>query len=416
MADDESADEDESGGLDGPGGACIFSAPELDRIRECIIDVVLPTWVARPPRNLGEKSHGKLKADNWFILFSVFLPMCLPEIWSSPDWEKRMLLQNFFALVECTNIVCSFTTSVEDADYYLQEYIRYRRSNNLLFPHSRSVPNHHYAMHNGEFLKFWGPLMSVSEFAYEQRNGTFQRVKTNGHLYEIDYTMLQQICRRGRLHALLHPIRHGASQGELRNAVDGLLADDAAGKSTGVNNRRAQLLPMNVYELLLNWLRGTASGTEIRNYRALPHPPNAKVLSPYAVALTHHDFGGRTYTVHQAHGGNSSIVFHTITGLAAGFIESMWKYDLEGQTHCIMLVRTHKQLSPQDQEKSPYAAKSKLHMMLFYAAPSEEYLLIAPSDVVSHTAYRERPPGTFGIDQRTLVVHNLDRGRSGLRY
>jgi hypothetical protein len=186
MADNESSNDSDSDDDDEASTPeqCIFTPADLARIRECMGDVVLPTWMTRPPRNLGSKSHGKLKADEWFVLFTVFFPMCLLEIWPSQSQRHRLLVQNFMDLVDCTDIVCSFSvkSNGEDADLYEQEYVRYRRSSQFLFPNRPSVPNHHYGMHNGDLMRFWGPLMPVSEFAYEQHNGTFQKIKTNGHL------------------------------------------------------------------------------------------------------------------------------------------------------------------------------------------------------------------------------------------
>jgi len=62
--------------------ACIFDALTLVEIHNCITNVAIPSWVNRPPANLGEKSHGKLKADHWLTLFTVIFPLILPEIWS----------------------------------------------------------------------------------------------------------------------------------------------------------------------------------------------------------------------------------------------------------------------------------------------------------------------------------------------
>jgi hypothetical protein len=183
MADNESSDEDLDEADAKPGAQCIFSAAQLGLIRDCIGDVVVPTWLARPPRNLGNASHGKLKADTWFVLFTVHLLIALPEMWGrSKDIRHRLFLGNFLLLVVCTNIVCSFSTSNEDADQYTANYVKYRQTLRHLFPNMTSVPNHHYAMHNGPQLKFWGPLMGVSEFPYERHNGTFQKVPKNNHM------------------------------------------------------------------------------------------------------------------------------------------------------------------------------------------------------------------------------------------
>jgi len=82
----------------------------MSRIRSGLAAVTIPSWLERPPTNLGEKSHGKLKADMWRILFTVFLPLILPELWhdaSMPDQldHSKLLLENFHSLVYCTNIV-----------------------------------------------------------------------------------------------------------------------------------------------------------------------------------------------------------------------------------------------------------------------------------------------------------------------
>jgi hypothetical protein len=160
---------------------CIFTTAELSRIHACISDAIIPSWVERPPRNLGEKSHGKLKADQWFTLFSIFLPVILPEIWQIPsNNHRRNLLDNFYHLVTCTNIVCAYSVTSESADAYLDHYIKYRQSSHTLFK-TGERPNHHYAMHNSDLMKFWGPLMPLSEFAGERHNGNLQKIETNSH-------------------------------------------------------------------------------------------------------------------------------------------------------------------------------------------------------------------------------------------
>jgi hypothetical protein len=85
---------------------CIFGPEALSKIHECIAGAHIPTWIAQPPRNLGEKSHGKLKADQWLTLFTIFLPLILLEIWlASRKTCDAALLNNFYDLVKCTNSV-----------------------------------------------------------------------------------------------------------------------------------------------------------------------------------------------------------------------------------------------------------------------------------------------------------------------
>ena len=158
-----------------------FTDAQLQAIRNCISNITLPTWVQRPPTNLGEPSHGKLKAHEYLTLFSCIFPLIIPEFWHSETMTnlQHQHLQSFHHLVAATNILSSFKTSNASADEYTGHYIQYRKSIQALFPHVHSKPNHHYAMHNGALLKYWGPLPPLSEFAGERMNGMLQKIKTN---------------------------------------------------------------------------------------------------------------------------------------------------------------------------------------------------------------------------------------------
>ncbi|KAF9455222.1 hypothetical protein BDZ94DRAFT_1375542 [Collybia nuda] len=190
--DDEESDED----LDDPDYIAAartsfnFSKSELVAIRHCISNISLPTWVQRPPVNLGEASHGNLKAHEYLTLFSVIFPLIIPEFWYLPEpTNLQQHLISFHHLVSATNIVSSFKTSNSKADVYTYHYIQYRTSLQTLFPHNHSKPNHHYAMHNAAILKYWGPLPSLSEFPGERMNGILQKIKTNRRLSKSPITI-----------------------------------------------------------------------------------------------------------------------------------------------------------------------------------------------------------------------------------
>jgi len=59
---------------------CIFSTFSLLQIHYCIANTVILTWIDQPPSNLSEKSHRKLKADQWLTLFTIFLSLILSEL------------------------------------------------------------------------------------------------------------------------------------------------------------------------------------------------------------------------------------------------------------------------------------------------------------------------------------------------
>ena len=156
-----------------------FTDDELKAIHLCMQEVSLPTWVAQPPINLGKVSHGKLKADEYLILFTVILSHILPELWWNKGDKEHQLFDSFYHLITSTNIICSLSTSDAEAYVYMEVYVKYCKSIQDLFPYYPSKPNHHYAMHNGKLLKFWGPLATLSDFPGEPLNGLCQKVKTS---------------------------------------------------------------------------------------------------------------------------------------------------------------------------------------------------------------------------------------------
>ncbi|KAF5320287.1 hypothetical protein D9611_011351 [Ephemerocybe angulata] len=412
---------------DPTNAAPTFSHVQLASIRECISQATVPTWVERPPPNLGEKTHGKLKADQWHKLFIVFLPLILPELWvsdgacshstSSPSFDE--LMSNFYHLVTCTNIVCGYTVSRDAPDLYLYHYIKYRQSALVLFPHAPSRPNHHYAMHNPELMRFWGPLILLSEFPYEQHNGTLQRIKTNGHLWEMDLTMLRQICRRSRITTLLDRGRWAnrvkdaasspieSSQSHLTQLSETLLPGTATTSSTTY-----QRLTEHQYTLWLEYVIQNSdthpSASSFRHRFDLPHPENSNVLPIWTSTIKHLHHNTRLYGIQTIHEGNSSISYKTGEGsTGTGFIQAIWTEELiEGFPKTYLVIAPHVRLSRRDEAHNPYANYPALKAGIVYkqTPPAEKHVIIEKDSIIGHVPFYSRPKGTFGIKQATMVI------------
>ncbi|KAK7031907.1 hypothetical protein R3P38DRAFT_2774377 [Favolaschia claudopus] len=71
----------------------VFDAEAMAKIHAGLAAVRIPSWIDRPPTNLGEKAHGKLKADNWLVLITIFFPLILPEMWYEGELDLTMLRQ-----------------------------------------------------------------------------------------------------------------------------------------------------------------------------------------------------------------------------------------------------------------------------------------------------------------------------------
>lgn len=413
-------------------GSFTFSDEELHQIHIGLSQIVIPSWIERPPTNLGEKSHGKLKADQWLTLFSVFLPLILPELWSLSDSHRNTaLLDNFHDLVSATNIVCSYTVTPDMPSAYLQHYISYRKSSQVLFPNGGSRPNHHFAMHNGKLMKFWGPLIQLSEFQGERHNGMLQKIKTNNHLCEFKFhmveifygganmakgAMLRQICRRGRLMGFLRNPTFGSAQDQVHLAS---IADTLINNPNEKNDPSGlglKIIPSYVYDAILAYVNGKGPIQLFRHYGWLPHPMNANVLPQRAIPIHYFKHNSRDYSTFHHHPGNSSVQFQPERdGVNSGQIESAWRFNLcDGDSRTFIVLSKHQPL-PHEFQQTPYALRPGFRAKVVLARkPDELNLLIIEADnLEGHVAYYDRPAGTFGLPIPTkVVISSLDRDRT----
>ncbi|KIY61093.1 hypothetical protein CYLTODRAFT_480573, partial [Cylindrobasidium torrendii FP15055 ss-10] len=390
----------------------------LHLIRQCISTVLLPTWVHRPPSNLGEASHGKLKAADYLSLFAIIFPLSLPEVHPLPGvrTNKQQQLEMFYHLAASTFIVTDFKTSEADADIYTYHYVAYRKDLQRLFPATQSVPNHHYAMHNAALMKHWGPLPSLSEFPGERLNGIFQKVKTNKHLSDISLTMMRQTARNAHFQALQSTSPHlqsvvGASALGPTSLIDQpwVITDTEEAKMLG----NAPLLDLHTYMMILNFLN--SSGRPLRDYRSIPHPTYDSVLPRAARVLHHATAGDRTFSRRGAHRGNSNIEFISPahwSGASTGYIEEILAVPLHGTVEVFFIVRPHIALADVDVQKTPYAGRPLLRVNVVEEDTHGPELVLQYCNIRSHIAVWERPAGTYGITRRFLLIScGLNRRR-----
>lgn len=404
-------------------------------IRRCIRDVSLPTWVGRPPVNLGEAKHGKLRANDYLVLFAFILPLVIPEFWHVPGSSEadRLQLQNFEDLVVCTNIVCSFKTSNADADLFTRRYKEYRRSKKRLFPFWRSKPNQHWAMHIADFLKYWGPLAALSEFPGERLIGLLQDVLTNKKIRklhekklftttytskgDLDFTMIRQMSRRGKVKAALQDDDELKELGRVLEPP--VVSVDAPRKDVSPTEESVFLKACSPfaredYDAMLHYLR--KKGRALHSvYDQTARDPNYTYLLPNVRKHTEVHIADRTYSIRQSHEGNSAIEFvHPETGSKdTGFIECIYSTLLKSKVHTFFIVRSHRQLPAFEERKAPFGNfNEKYCVRIMDELPSNNRVLIEQHHVVAHVSTLRRPAGTYGIERETLVVcRALNRGR-----
>ena len=60
----------------------ILTTLEMAKLQSDLENMVTPSWLMSVPANLGEPSHGKLKADQWHTLNTTYLSVSLVQLWN----------------------------------------------------------------------------------------------------------------------------------------------------------------------------------------------------------------------------------------------------------------------------------------------------------------------------------------------
>jgi hypothetical protein len=161
----------------------------IKHIQQVIRDTVTPSWINSVPTNYGENSAGTIKADEWRILSTIYLPIALVTLWGEEDGKPPGesshflgLLDHTMALFQAITIVCRYTMNVHRATTYRNLIKQWVDSLHICHPHTMKHPprpNVHAAFHLYDFLLHFGPVMSWWCFPFERLIGTLQKINTN---------------------------------------------------------------------------------------------------------------------------------------------------------------------------------------------------------------------------------------------
>jgi hypothetical protein len=232
--------------------------------------------------------------------------------------------------------------------------------------------------------------------------------------------MLRQFSRRARLEALLHDgTRPGMK--EFSSILNSSAESPRHTSSTSLTPieaaevlAQAPKLDDREYGSLLQYLQHT--GRLFRHWNDLPHPVNSNVLPTHARRPLQIHQGEHTFSCQRSHRGNSAIYFYNplTHSHATGFIEIIWQLPLEATLKTFIIIRPHRVLPVQEEERAPFINYPGFKARIFDSQPSDdsELVIIEPHHILTHLTTFQRPAGTYGIDRETLVVClALDRGR-----
>ena len=149
-------------------------------MRQDIADVIVPTWVEKPPSNFGDASHGSLKADQWRTVCTIYLVLTLVRLWghNNATVQQRRVLQNFVHLVVAVDAATRRSMTPFRAELFDKNMELYIQGLRELYDH-QLVPNHHLSLHLKVCLLLFGPVHGWWAFPFERFNGLLQRLNTN---------------------------------------------------------------------------------------------------------------------------------------------------------------------------------------------------------------------------------------------
>lgn len=242
-------------------------------------------------------------------------------------------------------------------------------------------------------------------------------------LGDMDLTMLRQMSRRARVHALLHEGATGTFH-DLANVLEPagapldttpvpLTSEEAADilKEASQLKKDSQLTATE-YQALGDYLHST--GRPYRASNQFPHPPGSIILPNIAKQPRQIHRGECTFSTQSSHYGNSAIQFYNPSTQThnTGFIQSFWQIPIQNLLHTFVVVQLSRPLTDQEEGQAPFTHYPGLMSRIVDAIPSQNVVIIEPHHIITHLTTYRRPAGTYGIMKETLVIcWALNRGR-----
>ncbi|KAA1123860.1 hypothetical protein PGTUg99_050062 [Puccinia graminis f. sp. tritici] len=386
--------------LDGGPDGSFFSQNDIETFRRSMKEVILPHGLDKLPPNLGEESHGRLKASQWFTLFSYIIPLVIFDLYITEigNIDSQPKLSNFLFntgnLVSCTRIICSRKINDLHIKRFESHYRKYSDTVGELFKGVKVQPNHHYALHYTTQLRRWGPVVCLSEFPGERLIGFLQKIKTNNLIDQMNATMMTRGC-------------------QLQKMIDKpgykefLQTNGENNKSQTAKSPASIYLSDAVYGKLFSWVR--RQHPSLRHRDEFPIPRGLPVLSGYATPVQSVLCGDVRVSCLEP---QNCVVAKLGGKLKYGIVKQiyMYKNHLEEIKHvifCSPIVNLY--------PKRLNLPTTRFRFSLYQCAAVvgkldwDEDLLLEPANIDSVAAYRFLPRNTFSIESNGIILTPYNR-------
>ncbi|EGG11330.1 uncharacterized protein MELLADRAFT_102220 [Melampsora larici-populina 98AG31] len=168
----------------------------LDTLREVIGQVLLPSWIGRVPKTVGSSKGGKLKADEWVILYEIMIIPAFILFFNrkgdnSPITDHK-IVRNALHLISILKIVRRIEVQSRDLEALKHHIKSYRHGLSELFTALSVTPNLHMLLHIPQVVRVFGPAPYWTAWSFEATNGSLAKIPTNNHDSSREYTILNK--------------------------------------------------------------------------------------------------------------------------------------------------------------------------------------------------------------------------------
>jgi hypothetical protein len=205
----------------------------LSKVRKASREMSTPSWMTRLHGEFGSAAAGSLKADEWRVVATLYMPLVMVMEWSkgrnetsdqlSEERKQQLnLLQLTMHLTSAVLACTSHTVTEESANLYKHHMLEYLKGVQKLFPDQPWYPNYHAALHLAEFLTALGPTHGWWTFPFERLIKVLQSANTNSRMGELEKTMADTFHLACRLRRAAFSNAFGVESEQLAAAIRGM--------------------------------------------------------------------------------------------------------------------------------------------------------------------------------------------------
>ncbi|KAH9823202.1 hypothetical protein DFH28DRAFT_922108 [Melampsora americana] len=312
----------------------LLTSEALRTIRSAIISSSIPSWMNPPPSNLGSASHGNLRSSDWVVLVTVHLTFAIFQL------------------------------------------------NDLGMIDSEVAKNHFY----------YGPSAYLAAWQFEQYNGILQNVPNNRKIWELDLTMIRQICRASNLAVALDSpdlpecVREVSPLMQCGKKLASAIGEVPLENINPTSSRKTTILldmPDNLCSATYNALLHTVQLSNPTIHHQFSKSSQGELLSSRVKYVKQIPWSSHSLTTHEYSSKNGIIEYDTSANPgtpAFGQILKIFHHvrhcttSGEDKQEAFLSVLQYRHLNERDTLHNPFKSWPDLNTHLFYTNPSNARL------------------------------------------